>query len=255
MIGRTERQALGVERRSNLVAAHPQNLNAVRHGIYSARVLAPRAREVADQLMSLPHVRPLDALAADEIGSIVARLESIDRDLDSANTVLTGTVATSTSAAKSVTFKATDLAGNQTLKTCTYDIVSSNFLAPVNNAPTLNIAKLGRVVPVKANVYVDGSLVPSTTTAPIYVGGLSGVSCDASAATDPVEVYAAAGSSNTTNLFRWDGTEWIYNFDTSAFPMKVNNCYRINVYYGGTAVSGAGAGGALAGYIVMQVTK
>ena len=32
--------------------------------------------------MSLPHVRPLDALAADEIGSIVARLESIDLDLD-----------------------------------------------------------------------------------------------------------------------------------------------------------------------------
>jgi hypothetical protein len=27
-------------------------------------------------------VRPLDALAADEIGSIVARLEAIDRDLD-----------------------------------------------------------------------------------------------------------------------------------------------------------------------------
>jgi hypothetical protein len=67
---------------SNLVAAHPQNLNAARLGIYSSRVLAPRAREVADQLMSLPHVRPLDALAADEIGSIVARLESIDLDLD-----------------------------------------------------------------------------------------------------------------------------------------------------------------------------
>src|SRR5947207_15180471 len=59
-----------------------QNLSALKHGIYSCRALAPRAREVADQLMSLPHVRPLDALAADEIGSIVARLEAIDLDLD-----------------------------------------------------------------------------------------------------------------------------------------------------------------------------
>src|SRR5437868_11896271 len=32
--------------------------------------------------MSMPHVRPLDALAADEIGSIVARIEAIDLDLD-----------------------------------------------------------------------------------------------------------------------------------------------------------------------------
>lgn len=69
-------------RLTNLVAAHPENLNAVRHGVYSSRVLAPRAREVADQLMCLPHVRPLDALAADEIGSIVARIEAIDLDLD-----------------------------------------------------------------------------------------------------------------------------------------------------------------------------
>ena len=53
-----------------------------RHGLYSPRVLAPRAEEIADGLMGLPHVRPLDALAADEIGSLVARLEAIDRDLD-----------------------------------------------------------------------------------------------------------------------------------------------------------------------------
>jgi hypothetical protein len=82
MVIRTERQALGMDACKNLVAAHPGNLNALRHGIYSSRVLAPRAREIADQLMGLPHVRPLDALAADEIGSIVARVEAIDRDLD-----------------------------------------------------------------------------------------------------------------------------------------------------------------------------
>ena len=65
-----------------LVAAHPANGNAIRHGVYSSRALAPRAAEVADALMQLPHVQPLDRVAADEIGSIVARLEAIDADLD-----------------------------------------------------------------------------------------------------------------------------------------------------------------------------
>lgn len=67
---------------SNLVAAHPENTNALKHGVYSSRLLAPRARRIAEGLMASPHVRPIHALAADEIGSIVARLEAIDGDLD-----------------------------------------------------------------------------------------------------------------------------------------------------------------------------
>jgi hypothetical protein len=43
---------------------------------------APRGQEIADALMQLPHVTEFDAIAAEEIGSIVARLEAIDRDLD-----------------------------------------------------------------------------------------------------------------------------------------------------------------------------
>jgi hypothetical protein len=34
--------------------------------------LAPRAAEVADALMTMPHAHPPDRLAAEEIGSIVA---------------------------------------------------------------------------------------------------------------------------------------------------------------------------------------
>ena len=55
-----------------LVAAHPGNRNAERHGLYSPRTLARRAREIADALMELPHVQPLDVLAAEEIGSVIA---------------------------------------------------------------------------------------------------------------------------------------------------------------------------------------
>ena len=49
--------------------------------MYSGRGLAPRAAEVAEALMMLPHAHPLDRLAAEEIGSIVAALESIDRQI------------------------------------------------------------------------------------------------------------------------------------------------------------------------------
>lgn len=67
---------------SNLVAAHPGNTNAAKMGVYSPRLLAPRAREVADALMAAPQAAPLDQIAAEEIGSLVALLEAIDADLD-----------------------------------------------------------------------------------------------------------------------------------------------------------------------------
>lgn len=65
----------------NLVPAQPGNANASRAGVYSARLLAPRARKVADALMDSPQAVPLDQIAAEEIGSLVALLEAIDADL------------------------------------------------------------------------------------------------------------------------------------------------------------------------------
>ena len=67
---------------SNLISSHPGNTNAVTHGLWSPRTLAPRAREIANALASLPHIQPLDALAAEEAGSLIARLEAIDFDLE-----------------------------------------------------------------------------------------------------------------------------------------------------------------------------
>jgi hypothetical protein len=67
-----------------LVASHPGNTSAVTHGAYAAgnRVLAPRAAEIAEALLQLPHVQPLDRLAAEEIGALVARVEALDAALD-----------------------------------------------------------------------------------------------------------------------------------------------------------------------------
>jgi hypothetical protein len=147
-----------------------------------------------------------------------------------------------------------DNAGRSGSALCAYHVGNTTFLSPVDKAPTMNIAKLGRVVPVKVNLTYDGGAVTSTGT--LYLGALSNVDCSTGNAGDDIEVYAA-GASNTGNLFRWDssGPFWIYNFDTSAFKMNVGNCYRINIYYGGLVSGGNGSGGALVGYFLMRTTK
>jgi hypothetical protein len=64
----------------SLVPAPEGNTRGLKHGAYSrsGRALAPRAEEIADALLTLPHVHPLDTLAAEEIGSLLATLEAID---------------------------------------------------------------------------------------------------------------------------------------------------------------------------------
>jgi hypothetical protein len=68
----------------NLLPSHPGNSNAARHGLYSAsgRLLAPRAEEIADALMQLAHTVPVDRIAAEEIGALLARIEALDAELD-----------------------------------------------------------------------------------------------------------------------------------------------------------------------------
>jgi hypothetical protein len=66
------------------VASHPDNDGGATHGLYSRgrRLLQPRAQEIAEALLQLPHVEPLDQLAAEEIGSLIAALERIDVQLN-----------------------------------------------------------------------------------------------------------------------------------------------------------------------------
>jgi hypothetical protein len=67
--------------RKTLQARQPGNTNAVRSGVFSPRVLSPRAEEISRALMAASHTVPLDQIAAEEIGSLVATLEAIDQDL------------------------------------------------------------------------------------------------------------------------------------------------------------------------------
>lgn len=61
-----------------LVAAHPGNSHRLVHGLYAKREIAPEVRELADELMSLPHVAETDYAAALEIAKLVLLVDRID---------------------------------------------------------------------------------------------------------------------------------------------------------------------------------
>jgi hypothetical protein len=65
-----------------LVASHPGNLNAVRQGVHSPRLIGARAAEIAAQLTESFEFSPLELVAVQEAARCIALLEAIDRDLD-----------------------------------------------------------------------------------------------------------------------------------------------------------------------------
>jgi hypothetical protein len=115
--------------------------------------------------------------------------------------------------------------------TVTVDLYAAAFKAPIDGPSVLNVAKAGRVIPVKVEVSKNGV---ENRTGPVTILVNKLASCT-SATEDSLETYAAAGSSNTGNLFRWDAAAdaWIYNLDTSAPGMATGSCYRGNVYLDG----------------------
>jgi hypothetical protein len=66
----------------NLVAAHPANLNAVRQGVHSPRLINARAAELEAELTSSGDFSSLERVAIREAACNMAILEAIDRDLD-----------------------------------------------------------------------------------------------------------------------------------------------------------------------------
>ncbi|MFP5353098.1 MAG: OmpL47-type beta-barrel domain-containing protein [Actinomycetota bacterium] len=131
---------------------------------------------------------------------------------------------------------------------------SAQFKAPIDGGSSvINIAKLGRVIPVKIDVL--RSTGGKEVTGPVSLQ-TSKITCDSSDAGDAVEAYAA-GSSNTGNQFRLDGEGWIYNLDTSKLTgVGPGLCYRGEVYRGGSADStGRVTGGTKIGAFQIKLTK
>lgn len=66
----------------SLVASHPGNLNAVKQGIHSSRVIQARAAEIAGELTQSFEFSAAERLAVQEAARSIAILEAIDRDFD-----------------------------------------------------------------------------------------------------------------------------------------------------------------------------
>jgi hypothetical protein len=66
----------------SLVASHPGNLNAVKQGIHSSRVIQARAAEIARELTQSFDFSAAERLAVQEAARCIAILEAIDRDYD-----------------------------------------------------------------------------------------------------------------------------------------------------------------------------
>ena len=66
----------------SLVASHPGNRNAVKHGVHSSRLIQARAAEIATELTQAFEFSPAERLAVQEAARCIAILEAIDRDFD-----------------------------------------------------------------------------------------------------------------------------------------------------------------------------
>ena len=107
--------------------------------------------------------------------------------LDDAASTLTGTVNTDSTDAKTVTFKASDLAGNEATRECTYAVIPG-FYPPVAPAPAWNAAKAGSAVPLKFSL--EGS--EGLGMAPGYPASQA-VTCDSRTPAGTLQPVGAAG--------------------------------------------------------------
>lgn len=115
-------------------------------------------------------------------------------------------VDTSAVGSKSVSCTATDNAGNSASASATYSVIYNfaGFFRPVDNPPTLNVAKAGSAIPVKfslsgyqgLNIFAAG--YPKSQV----------VSCDAGAPVDGVDVTVTAGNSSLS----YDASTDQYNY-------------------------------------------
>jgi hypothetical protein len=93
-----------------------------------------------------------------------------------------------------VTCTATDAAGNTRSASAPYSVVYRfvGFSSPLDNAPTLNVAKSGRAIPLKWRL-LDANNVPVTDLTSVTLRAVTH-SCSAGTTPDQVEEYAAGAS-------------------------------------------------------------
>ena len=157
--------------------------------------------------------------------------------LDLSNSVLTGTIDTSTAGAKTVTFVAVDCSGNSVTQSCVYQVIGATnnctfdgqpghtILPPIDpHGPTA--FKQGSTVPAKfrvldANCDSIGTagLVTNFHLIEIVSGTVTNIVDQAVVSTTPFTV------------FRWDPTDqlWIFNINTKQLAPRATYYYEIQL--------------------------
>jgi hypothetical protein len=77
---------------ANLQPSQPANLNAARHGLHSSRFLASKIEGHREKLLALPWLVEVDTLAVDEVSRPLARIESLDIELNARGNARTKTL-------------------------------------------------------------------------------------------------------------------------------------------------------------------
>jgi hypothetical protein len=125
--------------------------------------------------------------------------------------IVSGTTVTLTHlATNTFTLTATDVAGNSSTQTATFAVVYNfiGFLPPIQNDGT-GLFKLGSTVPVKFQLTDAHGTLVSTAVAHLTIQMISGSTLVGT----PIDA-TASGNSDVGDLFRFDGTQYIFNWST-----------------------------------------
>jgi hypothetical protein len=125
--------------------------------------------------------------------------------------ITSGTTVTLTHlATNTFTLMATDVAGNTSTQTATFAVVYNfiGFLPPISNDGS-GVFKLGRTIPVKFQLTDAKGILISTSVAHLTVQMLSG----GTPVGTPIDA-SAPGNADVGDLFRFDGTQYIFNLST-----------------------------------------
>jgi hypothetical protein len=128
-----------------------------------------------------------------------------------------------------VTCTATDAAGNSASGTCEVRVHLGAVAwdSPLSASTPAIVANLGRTIPLKASLTVDGAAwTPSSGAAPgLRLARLDGCSAG-----------AAVLETRDLGAMSWDSGRWTRNLDTS--PLS-RGCWRASLVVGGAGVGGA----------------